>query len=207
MRAGAPATAPPPVVAVAADFLELSFEERYDIVSQRFPDWLLAEPIEFPPHHPTFGWACQVDGCDRALAPTTTRMLCLAHTKEYNRIKDATDFEEFLAAATARRAKQVGWALVRKPSCAIAGCPREFTRLTYCTSHHDSFQRARQRGVSETEWAATQQRYEPWGACAIGECVHDGEKSVTLDGDRRRLCVSHHMRIWTRLKNPSTQSD
>ncbi|WP_237748124.1 hypothetical protein [Nocardia brasiliensis] len=40
--------------ATAAEYLGLSPQRRYDIVSRQFPDWLLAEPIEFPPHHPTY---------------------------------------------------------------------------------------------------------------------------------------------------------
>ena len=43
-------------VASATDYLGLTAEQRYDIVSQHFPTWLVTEPIEFPAHHPTYGW-------------------------------------------------------------------------------------------------------------------------------------------------------
>jgi hypothetical protein len=33
---------------VVDDYLALSFEQRYDVMSQRFPAWLKAEPIFFP---------------------------------------------------------------------------------------------------------------------------------------------------------------
>jgi hypothetical protein len=64
------ATADVAVLATAEDYLGLTAEQRYNVVSQYFPLWLLTEPIEFPAHHPTYGWACRVDGCDGVLPAT-----------------------------------------------------------------------------------------------------------------------------------------
>ncbi|HQK89442.1 MAG TPA: hypothetical protein PLU25_17605, partial [Acidobacteriota bacterium] len=44
-------------------YLGLSPAQRYQLASRKFPGWLIAEPIEFPPYHETFGSACLVEGC------------------------------------------------------------------------------------------------------------------------------------------------
>lgn len=179
------------VPATAADYLGLSPERRYEIVSQRFPDWLSAEPIEFPPHHPTYGWACRVDGCDGTVAGMTLRLLCVQHTREFALLEDETDLEDYLAAARPCRSHASGWGLARKPSCDIAGCPREVGGERYCPSHFNSLARARKRGLSDSAWAARQRPLPPFGSCGVGRCVHDASLSRTLAGRRRVLCRSH----------------
>lgn len=67
------------------DYLGLTPEQRYEIASQRFPEWLLKEPIEFPPQHDTFGWECVVEGCRCPQGWTQTHMLCQQHIKAYRR--------------------------------------------------------------------------------------------------------------------------
>ena len=71
MTAAVAATADVAVLATADDYLGLTAEQRYNVVSQHFPSWLLTEPIEFPAHHSTYGWACRVDGCDGCCRPRT----------------------------------------------------------------------------------------------------------------------------------------
>ena len=56
-----------PRLSIADDYLALSLEQRYEVMSQRFPTWLKKEPIVFPAHHPTYAWACLVDGCNSML--------------------------------------------------------------------------------------------------------------------------------------------
>lgn len=41
-----------PALPVLNDERELNADERYSLVSQHFPEWLLAEPIEFPADSP-----------------------------------------------------------------------------------------------------------------------------------------------------------
>nr|WP_231951567.1 hypothetical protein [Nocardia terpenica] len=73
----------------AAEYLGLSPDGRYDIVSQQFPEWLLAEPVEFPPHHPTYGWHCRVEGCEGGLHATApSAQLCVAHARRYAEVKE-----------------------------------------------------------------------------------------------------------------------
>ena len=64
-----------------SDYLGLTVEQRYDVISQHFPSWLLTEPIEFPTHHETYGWACRVQGCGGRLSPTETRLICISHAR------------------------------------------------------------------------------------------------------------------------------
>ena len=52
--------APRLVVETTADHVQLTAEQRYELISGQFPAWLLAEPIVFPPNHSTYGWACPV---------------------------------------------------------------------------------------------------------------------------------------------------
>ena len=69
-------------------YLGLSTAQRYELASRKFPDWLLREPIEFPPHHETFGWACLVEGCMCPQGPSQTHSLCQQHIKEYRKVRD-----------------------------------------------------------------------------------------------------------------------
>lgn len=72
----------------------LSFERRYEIVSEQFADWLVMEPIQFPPQHPTYGWACRVSECEGAVAPTHTTYLCDKHAKQYSLSNPTADVED-----------------------------------------------------------------------------------------------------------------
>lgn len=90
--------AEPPVLATASDYLGLTAEQRYSVVSQHFPPWLLGEPIEFPAHHPTYGWACRVEG-GGGLRETDPRLLCCEHVKQYRRLGPTGDLDEFVRSA------------------------------------------------------------------------------------------------------------
>jgi hypothetical protein len=72
---------------VVDDYLALSFEQRYDVMSQRFPAWLKDEPIFFPADHPTYAWACLVNGCNAMLRDSYPGLLCMLHFREYKRAK------------------------------------------------------------------------------------------------------------------------
>jgi hypothetical protein len=118
----------------AIDYLGLTAEQRYDVISHKFPQWLLTEPIRFPPHHPTYAWACRVEGCDSGLPETDTRMLCNVHTKEYRRVKNSVSIDEFVR--TARPSgTPIGWALRRRPDCGVCRGNRESQGSAYCPAH------------------------------------------------------------------------
>jgi hypothetical protein len=193
-------------VADAIDYLGLTAEQRYDVISQKFPQWLLTEPIRFPPHHPTYGWACRVKGCDSGLPETDTRMLCNVHTKEYRRVKDSVSIDEFVRGARPS-GTPIGWALRRRPDCEVCGGNRESQGSAYCPAHFVSLWQARRRGVSESEWCRTQKVLPPCLPCSIPGCVHDGSIDAVQFSARTRLCRTH-WQLWKRwLKDLASKPD
>jgi hypothetical protein len=188
--------AEPPVVATASDYLGLTAEQRYRVVSQHFPPWLLSEPIEFPPHHPTYGWACRVAGCGGGLRETDPRLLCTEHLKQYRRLESPTDLEEFVRSAEPAAAHRLGWALSRKPDCEICGSNREAQQLGHCQSHSEKLRMARRQGISATVWRQTQRPLPPMAQCSIPQCVHDGELKARLDNGRDHRVCRNHSRQW-----------
>ena len=93
------AQASSPRIQTATDYVEASAEERYAVISQRFPAWLLAEPIAFPRHHPTYGWGCRVAGCDASMKPTYTSLLCEEHASRYLPVSQSMSVNEFARTA------------------------------------------------------------------------------------------------------------
>lgn len=93
----------------------LSFERRYEIVSEQFADWLVMEPIQFPPQHPTYGWACRVSECEGAVAPTHTTYLCDKHAKQYSLSNPTADVEDFISSAEPIDRSRIGFALRAVP--------------------------------------------------------------------------------------------
>jgi hypothetical protein len=184
-----------PVLATVSDYLGLTTEQRYGVVSQHFPSWLLTEPIEFPPHHSTYGWACRVDGCDAGLRPTDTRLLCSEHAKQCSSLKEAADLDEFVRVAEASAMQRLGWALSHKLDCGICGSKREAQQLGYCQRHAETLRAARRQGISETKWRPTQRPLPPIGECSIPRCVHDGELNARIGAEIRRVCRGH-LRQW-----------
>jgi integrase len=209
MRAAAGPIVEPAALDVASDYLGLSPEQRYNAVSQHFPPWLLQEPVEFPPHHRTFGWSCLVHECAAALAPTSTVLLCSSHLKAYNRVKDATGLDDYVRDAEPLVAS-MGWALSMKARCLICGDNRESQIDGYCGAHASSWQRARRRGTDESTWRATQHPLAPWpSACSVDRCVRGGEfKAGTDDDTKHRLCRGHKQlwRIWRSSAEPTQSS-
>ena len=69
------------IAAVSSEpgIVSLSFDQRYEAVSQAFPPWLLSDPIVFPGDHRTYGWACQVPDCNGELAGSNIKFLCSTH--------------------------------------------------------------------------------------------------------------------------------
>lgn len=187
-------TAQAPVLETASDYLGLSVEQRYSVVSQHFPPWLLAEPIEFPAHHPTYGWACLVDDCVGALSATCKDLLCSEHLKQYRAVKDSTDLHQFVRGATAGQFAQLGWALSRKPDCAICGINRRADQLGYCQQHANSLRQARRKGFSETQWRQDAHPLPAIDQCTVPQCAHD---SATSCCGGHRVCRGHH-RLWRR---------
>jgi hypothetical protein len=193
------------VPATAAEYLGLSPQRRYDIVSQQFPDWLLAEPIEFPPHHPTYGWHCRVEDCDGGLHVTApSAQLCVAHARRYAEVKDTVTYEVFIADAEPNRSRIFGHALIRSPGCAVGDCKREQVARGYCRSHLNSLRKAQSKDASESDWYARQLPLPQMESCAVDRCVHDKAKRMVLGGVKQALCTSHaqHLRNW--LKQPGT---
>ena len=179
-------------VTSATDYLGLTAEQRYDIVSQHFPSWLLAEPIEFPADHPTYGWACRVAGCDAALSTTNTRLLCVGHAEQYRRIRDTVSFDAFVRDADPIFTSSAGWALVRRHECRICGSNRESWAGDFCLAHWTRLRRARKRGISDAQWRQAENSLGPWSKrCSIDLCVHDANFHISVDDVRRCLCRGH----------------
>ena len=193
--------------ASSSDYLGLSVEQRYHVASQHFPPWLLSEPIEFPPHHDTYGWACRVNGCDGAFGGLDNDLLCDRHARQYRAVRGPVTLDEFVSSAEpASVAKSRGWALSRRPDCAICGSNRQSRTNGYCALHSASWYNARSRGVSEARWRRTQRPRPPADPCSVPACVRDG--GSWFAGERtggRRLCENHE-RIWRNLKSQDAES-
>jgi hypothetical protein len=200
-----------PAIQTATDYLEASVGERYAVISQLFPAWLLAEPIVFPRHHPTYGWGCRVAGCDASMTQTYTGLLCEAHQGQYLRVKESISLTEFVRDAEPLRAKSLGLALVRKPGCKICGDNREAQQRGYCSSHAQGLRAALRRGVSESEWCQTKGPLPPFPSeCSIAQCVHDGEIGSQGEGSTHApLCKAHLMqwKFWLRTSDRRPGAD
>lgn len=187
------ATALTPVPATASEYLGLDPQQRYDVVSQQFSGWLLAEPVAFPAHHPTYAWDCRVEGCDSSLHQTAapTNLLCVEHRRQFAAVKNTVTFDDFLAAATPNRSKYYGHALFRSPDCGIGGCRREQAGRGYCRVHLNSLRRATKVGYSEEQWRPSQQAMGPARRCTVERCVHDKALKATLGEASQELCATH----------------
>lgn len=174
----------------AGDALGVSPEQRYDLASRAFPDWLVAEPVEIPMHHPILLWHCWIPEC--ANISQVTR-LCTSHAKA--RRDSGQSFDEFVAGAkpTASASRKWGWALRRRPNC--RGCMTRETQYTngYCTSCRLGRERALRRGAvfNKEAWRPNRIRAS-LPECLIRGCVHDAG-SASPAGDRT-LCAAHRQR-------------
>lgn len=184
------------VVETAADYVALTAEQRYELVSGQFPAWLLAEPIMFPPNHSTYGWACPVPGCLGLPGQTNPTLMCLQHALAFTKVRESTTVAEFAATARPCGVRSWGWALVRRPGCAICGDNREVGGLGYCMHHRKRWRRAELQGMSESQWRATQTPLPPFDLpCAVQPCVRDADCTEFSGAQQRRLCKTH-LRAW-----------
>jgi integrase len=178
----------------AADYLGLTVEQRYAVISEKFPAWLLAEPIVFPEHDRTYGWACRVPGCDAAPTDMQQQAMCWQHSHEYRGVKDSIGLDEFLRQAKPRRSQR-GRGLTRRADCRICGSNREARTSGYCRNHVKSFNlMRRRRGFDENAWRQSQQPFAPLPSCAIARCVHDGEHYPIEVFDSKPTCEVHYER-------------
>jgi hypothetical protein len=83
----------------ATDYLGLTPGQRYAVISEKFPAWLLAEPIVFPRHDRPYGWACRVPGCEAAPTDMQSQFMCWQHTHQHREVKGSVSIEEFLRQA------------------------------------------------------------------------------------------------------------
>lgn len=176
----------------------LSFERRYEIVSVQFADWLVMEPIQFPPQHPTYGWACRVSECEGAVAPTHTTYLCDKHAKQYSLSNPTADVEDFISSAEPIDRSRIGFALKRFPECTVEHCSREASGRGLCTAHGNSLAKEIKRGGCEIAWRrGVVSRLPALQRCSLTGCAHDG---ALLTPDGGRICRSHHSqwRHWLR---------
>lgn len=182
------------------DYLGLSAVERYKATSEHFPPWLVAEPIQFPPDHPTYGWACMVNGCEASPTSTSAVLLCTGHAKQFSHREDQSSLEDFVRGAQPIRAQSFGRALTRRKACKICGTNREAYQHGYCATHSKRFREAKDTWASETAWQQTQKILPPLRPCSITGCVHDGELTVKLGPEKYLLCRSHfnHWRYQTK---------
>jgi integrase len=195
-----------PRLSIADDYLALSLEQRYEVMSQRFPTWLKTEPIVFPAHHPTYAWACLVDGCNSMLRDSYPGLLCALHFREYKRVKDSLPIEDFIRDAKPLGGHGLGWALKRKPACTICGSSREALCSGYCPSHWTVLDYSKRRGKTEEAWRRSQRRLPSHPACSIPKCVHDGDRRAELgDSSELQICISHREQWKKWLKNVGRQ--
>jgi integrase len=176
----------------AVDYLGLDPEDRYRVISQQFPAWLLHEPVVFPRHDPTYGWSCRVNGCTSLICNSATVLLCNQHIKNYSAMKAVVTIEDFIRDAKPAGLHKLGWALTRRKLCTICGDNREADYLGYCGAHHQSFRKAQARNVPISEWRRSQRTHPRLPGCSVMRCVRDG--SVTANPDKAtqmRLCRSH----------------
>lgn len=184
-----------------SDDLSLTPEQRYAIVGQEFPEWLIAEPIEFPPHHTTFGWACRVPSCEGTISATYSRQLCDTHRGIFAGLKDSVGFEKFIAEAKPLQPSEWGRALQRRPDCAICGSNREAVRYVHhgdlrdglCKTHINGWKRSSAKGARYGEWLDGQSALPALPSCVIPRCVHDADHR-NVPG-QLRICTSH-LRAW-----------
>lgn len=189
----------PKGVDTASDYMQLSAEQRYELISQKFPAWLLAEPVMFPRHHSTYGWACPVNGCDGAIGQTNTNLLCIYHAREYSAVQQSMTMAEFATTAPPTGSRSWAWALERRKGCSICGDNREATGNELCCQHDKRWRRARSHGIAETDWRATQEPLPPFDAeCAVRPCVRDADCGQFSGLQKRRLCRTHLQgwRLW-----------
>ena len=191
---------------VVDDYLALSFEQRYDVMSQRFPAWLKAEPGVFPADHPTYAWACLVNGCNAMLRDSYPGLLCMLHFREFKRAKDSMAIEDFLRVAKPLGGHGLGWALKRKLACKICGSNREAVSSGYCPSHWTTLTYSKRRGKGEEVWRRAQRRLPPHPACSVPQCVHDGDRRAELgNSGELQICVSHRAQWKKWLNNVGRQ--
>ena len=191
------------VVDTASDYLQLTAEQRYQLISQQFPAWLLAQPIVFPRNHSTYGWACPVVGCLGSPGQTYTNLMCVQHAIEFAEVRESTSLAEFSTTARPFGARSWGWALVRRPGCAICGDNREVSGNGYCSRHAKHLRRARRQGVTESDWRAKQEPLPPFDAeCAVRPCVRDADCSRFSGPEKRSLCRTHLQgwRLWIKRR-------
>lgn len=187
-------------VSSPGDYVALPFERRYEQLKEKFPGWLLSEPIAFPRDHPTFGWACRVSGCGSELAHSNAKFLCAAHDREYRQVSSEMRLSEFVYSAKPYRNQGAGWALARYKTCRVCGPGREGYHREYCMAHAGSLDQARRRGQSEESWLSTQTPLDAYPPCSIQQCVHDGALWAFRGPGEQRICRTHRSG-WVRHLN------
>ncbi|KIU17671.1 MULTISPECIES: tyrosine-type recombinase/integrase [Mycolicibacterium] len=194
----------PTLVDTASDYMQLPAQQRYELISQKFPAWLLAEPIVFPRNHSTYGWACPVEGCLGLPGQTYTSIMCILHAQEFAAIKESTTLAEFVATARPTGSRSWGWGLERRPGCSICGDNREAIGNGLCSQHAKRRRRASREGdFSETDWCATQEPLPPFGTeCSVRLCVRDADCGQFEGPSKRNLCRTHlsGWQLWRRRR-------
>jgi integrase len=193
-----------PQLSVAADYLDLAPEQRYVVISQRFPSWLISEPIVFPMHEPTYGWACLVNGCNSMVRSSHAHrgQFCALHFRAFNQVMTVVSMEDFLRDAKPLGRHGLGWALYRKRACTVCGSNREAQCSGYCPSHWSTrVYHRNHHGTSEEAWRRSQHPLPPYPTCSVPDCVHDGDaRTDPIGAIRMPICVSHreHWKRWFR---------
>jgi hypothetical protein len=192
-----------PQLCVAADYLGLAPEQRYAVISQRFPSWLHSEPIVFPMHDPTYGWACLVNGCNSMVRSSHAQrgQFCALHFRAFNKVMTVVSMEEFIRDAKPLGGHGLGWALHRKHACKVCGGNREAQCSGYCPSHWSTLVYHRNRhGTPEKVWRSWQHPLPPYPPCSVPDCVHDGDARTDRISTQMPICASHreHWKRWIR---------
>lgn len=187
--------------------VDASPDQRYAASAAAFPPWLLTDPIEFPPHHPTYGWACRVSGCEATLSAHSRQHLCVAHGKGFAEVKKDIDIDTYIRSKQACSARSIGWGLERRAPCRICGPTREALQNGLCTAHSTSQRNALKRGIDEPSWRAKQTAWGPLERCQVRSCVHDGENFARFGTARARICRGHEYSWRTFVRRSHCEPD
>jgi integrase len=186
-------------VSSASDYLALPFEKRYEVASQTFPEWLLADPITFPRDHRTYGWGCRVHDCNAELANSNIKFLCNAHDHEYRVVSAQLSIDEFTTQAKPCPCKYNDWGRARRENCRVCGPHREALIRGFCAAHDKLLRQARKRGDDEKAWLGAQVPFAAHPRCTVLHCVHDGVLFNFRGEGRVKICRSHY-EVWRRYR-------
>lgn len=149
-----------------------------------FDAFFRADIVQMPPHHPVFGWRCEIEGCDRVRKPGG---LCPSHEAEWRSAQGRQMSRADFVRAAKPGARPVG---VDPGVCRICpDRPAVIRSERLCQKHKDNWDdnRFSARPLSFEQWLALQEPVPGFGGCGIVACPYLAASPVGL-------CVVHRDR-------------